>query len=458
MKQKTIVLISFVSCLIMILSGCTTQQDPQPSIEDDLPTDLEDRSIIFTQYLKNEDFDALYDEFDETLKDALSKSDLEQSWQAIIISYGELQDIQGTYLTQEQGYDIVYVASNFSKKGLIDIRYVYNNLSQLAGFQFTQHQEREAWSAPDYSTPSQIMETNYSIGVEPYVLSGTLTTPLGDGPFPVVLMLSGSGQNDRDETFNDNKPFKDIAWGLASLGVATFRFDKRSLIYGQELQQDYNATIEEEYIEDALYAMDVLETIDSLNLDQLYLLGHSLGATVSPEIARRDSRIDGIILMAIAARDLEDITLAQYTYLYNLDGNLSTEELQQLEIIRNHVDIINNGTPTYDQALLGVYPAYWYALHDIAPLPIAQNLSVPMFLLQGSRDYQVTPADDFSVWQQQFNDSERVSLKLYESLNHLFMAGEGVPSNLDYLNSGHVDEQVVLDISYWIQNSHTLAE
>ncbi len=108
MKQKTIVFISFVSCLTMVLSGCTTQQEPQPSIEDALPTDLEDRSIIFTQYLKNEEFDLLYDEFDETLKEALSKSDLEQSWQAIIISYGELQDIQGTYLNQEQSSIILF--------------------------------------------------------------------------------------------------------------------------------------------------------------------------------------------------------------------------------------------------------------------------------------------------------------------------------------------------------------
>ena len=171
---------------------------------------------------------------------------------------------------------------------------------------------------------------------------------------------------------------------------------------------------------------------------------------VAPEIARLDERIKGVILLAAPARDLEDTILEQYTYLYSLDGLISAQEQADLDVLAQQVDVINNGSPTFDEVVLGAYPAYWYKLHEIAPIPIAVNLSQPMLVLQGSRDYQVSPEKDFSLWQQQFEDSSRVTLTLYDALNHLFIAGEGTPTNAEYSKSGHVDEQVISDIASWI--------
>jgi len=449
MKKLSIIPISFLLIASTVLSGCVDELSDNQTDQNTVPEDLEQRALYITENLKNGNYSLVYDVFDETMKSQLPSSQLKIVWQSLLISNGELLAIEGAYLTQEFGYDIVYVACNFSE-GMLDLRYVFDSEKMLAGFQYVDHQDRSSWSSPSYANPESFIETNYTFGEEPYIMSGTLTMPSGDGPFPVVLMLSGSGANDRDESIYQNKPFKDIAWGLGSEDVATFRFDKRSFLYGEELANDYNATVEEEYIEDAQAALNLLETIEGLDSSNIYLLGHSLGAMVAPEIARLDERIKGVILLAAPARDLEDTILEQYTYLYSLDGSISAQEQADLDSLTQQVDIINNGSPAFDEVLLGAYPAYWYKLHEIAPIPIAVNLTQPMLVLQGSRDYQVSPQKDFSLWQQAFENSTRVTLKLYEALNHLFIAGEGVPTNTEYSKAGHVDEQVIIDISSWI--------
>ena len=96
--------------------------------------------------------------------------------------------------------------------------------------------------------------------------------------------------------------------------------------------------------------------------------------------------------------------------------------------------------------------AYWEYLADYDPVSTAENLTIPMHILQGERDYQVTMEGDFVKWENTFYNSENVTLKSYESLNHLFISGSGQPTNTEYNNPGNVDEQVINDIATWIKN------
>jgi hypothetical protein len=75
-----------------------------------------------------------------------------------------------------------------------------------------------------------------------------------------------------------------------------------------------------------------------------------------------------------------------------------------------------------------------------------------MLILQGERDYQVTIDGDFSKWNESFYTNDNVTLKTYELLNHLFISGSGPPTNAEYLVEGHVDEEVIDDVSEWIKN------
>ena len=162
--------------------------------------------------------------------------------------------------------------------------------------------------------------------------------PVGKGPFAAVVLVQGSGPHDWDETIGPNKPFRDLAWGLASQGIAVLRYDKRTKVYGAKIQ-DLMATftVKEETIDDALAAVALLRRNAQVNPQQIMVLGHSLGGYLLPRIGAADPGIAGLIMLAGMTRKLEDTILDQYTYIFSLSGTLSAEQQQQLEELKKQV-------------------------------------------------------------------------------------------------------------------------
>ena len=151
-------------------------------------------------------------------------------------------------------------------------------------------------------------------------MPATLTIPNGTGPFPAVVLVHGSGPNDRDETYGPNKPFKDIAWGLASVGIVVLRYEKRTKQYPQESAAIQNFTVQDETIYDALAAVELLNNSSIVDHSKIFVLGHSLGGMLAPRIALQESQIAGLIILAGATRHLEDLMLEQTRYLANLSA------------------------------------------------------------------------------------------------------------------------------------------
>ena len=90
-------------------------------------------------------------------------------------------------------------------------------------------------------------------------------------------------------------------------------------------------------------------------------------------------------------------------------------------------------------------------LNNYNQVETTEKLTIPILILQGKRDYQVTYEDDYKIWNTTLNDNENVILKSYEKLNHLFIAGEGKPTNIEYLTPGYVSEDLINDIINWIK-------
>src|SRR6185369_2655738 len=128
--------------------------------------------------------------------------------------------------TEKQGqYDIVYVTCEFERAS-IDAKVVFSQSGQISGLFFapaangTPAPSPSAGNLADYVNPSAFTEQDVTVGSGEWALPGTLSMPVGDGPFPAVVLVHGSGPNDRDETIGANKPFRDLAGGLASQGIA----------------------------------------------------------------------------------------------------------------------------------------------------------------------------------------------------------------------------------------------
>jgi uncharacterized protein len=453
MKKQTIhigIILISISLLSTIFSGCTVQENEDNKTPKEIP--LETKAEQMVENLTKENYAAVYENFNEEVKSSFSLKDLQTAWNSLISSYGTFEEIVNTRKTEEFGYQIVYVTCSFATLGKLDLRFVFDNQSKVAGFQFVQTPTEDEYTSPDYVNNSAFTEENVTIGTSPWKLPATLSIPTGKGPCPAVVLVHGSGPNDRDETIGPNKPFKDLAQGLASQGFIIIRYDKRTKVYPTECAALLNFTPKDEVITDALAAISFLQNNSQVDADNIFLIGHSLGAMMAPEIASQTTALRGAIMMAAPARSFEDLHLAQYTYLAELDGTIDENEQAQLDAVAASVEKIKTMNITSDEYLLNLPYSYWLYLSTYNPIDVANNLTIPLLLLQGKRDYQVTYEDDFNVWQSTFENTSTVTLKTYDTLNHLFISGTGTPTNTEYLTPGNIDQNVITDIVSWMNS------
>lgn len=283
-------------------------------------------------------------------------------------------------------------------------------------------------------------------------LQGVLTLPTGEGPFPAVLLVAGSGPQDRDETIGPNKPFRDIAQQLAMAGIASLRYDKRSHVYGAQMAGKA-ITVDEEVTDDALTALHALGEQAQIDPRRIFVLGHSLGALMAPRIGERDPHLAGLILLAAPASFGLDTVARQMRYIGHLNGTPAAELDRALAPVIKARDELARADPTRppEGSFFHAPGSYWLSLRDYNAVTVAKTLHMPMLVLQGSGDYQVTPTEDFARWQEAFAHSARVRLQEYPGLSHLFMPAGQPPSPADYDEPGHVDAQVIHDIAAWVK-------
>lgn len=306
---------------------------------------------------------------------------------------------------------------------------------------------------------SSINEIDLSLSVpdhKDWSLPGTLTLPDGDGPFPAVVLVHGSGPNDRDETVYENKPFKDIADGLAAQGIAVYRYDKRTLVYGKDMISDTNLTLDDETVIDAVAAVQLLSEQPEIDSSRIYVLGHSLGGQALPRINQALNSYDilaaGYIFLAAPARDLATLSREQYDFLYSLTPVLTDTQKAQKEQTYAQLDLLDQlDTLPSSQPILGAYPAYWKDLLTYDAVTEAQNIMKPCLVLQGEEDYQVTMTD-FNLWKEAFSNNSNWTFNSYSGLTHLFMEGKYENANASYLNKQNVDSEVILDIADFVLN------
>ncbi len=379
---------------------------------------------------------------------AMSAERLRTIWEEVGGQLGSLLSLEPGPVLEREGYHIVDMPARFERQALT-VRVVLTEKEEVSGF-FLRPPEPPPYEAPAYVDRTAFREVDVAVGSDPWTLPGTLTLPVGEGPFPVVVLVHGSGPNDRDETLAGNRPFRDLAWGLTSRGVAVLRYDKRTRVYGASLSREI--TLEEEVIEDALAALRVARDHPSTDPERTFLLGHSLGGLLAPEIARRDGRVAGVVLLAAPARPITRLLREQILYVSELPGQPPGARARADSILA-HLDRYDAGELGEEEDLLGVPVSYWRELDAVRPVETARDLRVPLLVLQGGRDYQVT-REDFRLWEEGLRGREGVVFRTYPDLNHLFARGSGTATPEEYTTEvKHVAVEVVEDLARWIEAS-----
>ncbi|WP_133501948.1 alpha/beta hydrolase [Cognatilysobacter terrigena] len=387
-------------------------------------------------------FDAAAKPFDATMRAAVPPDRLAGVWKSLPSARS-----RGTATTRTVN-DTTIVTIPLHREGAdFDAQVAIGADGAIKGFMV-----RPAASPPAPAAPADapFTETQVSIGTGATALPATLAMPKGAGPFPAVVLVHGSGPQDRDETIGANRPFLDLARGLASKGIAVLRYEKRTRVHPEQFAgHDFN--VDDETTNDAVAAIEALRTQRGIDAAHVYVLGHSQGAMLAPRIATRSGHVAGVVMLAAPARRLLDLLPEQNRYIANLDGNVSDAEKTALAKIDSAIAAIRSGralAPT--DAPLGLSAAYWRSIDAVDPLADARALKLPMLLLQGGRDFQVTNTD-WALWQQAFGHDPRATLHLYPALDHLAITGTGASTLKSYDVPGHVDAQLINDVAAWIE-------
>lgn len=305
-----------------------------------------------------------------------------------------------------------------------------------------------AWTPPAYADPAGFTEQELDLTADSVTVGGTLTLP-ADGAEPAtgVVLLTGGGPQDRDETSGPNKPLKDLAWGLAARGLAVLRFDKLSFVRPEAMLEP-GFTMTGEYVPHAVEAVRQL----SSRVDRVFVAGHSMGGKIAPLVATVEPAVAGVAVLAGDTQPMHHALVRVGRHLAEIAPELITGE-QVAAFVRQAAAVdqpdLSPATPAAELPF-GVAAEFWLDQRAYDPAATAAALDRPILIMQGGRDYQVTVADDLPGWRNALAQREDVTIRILERANHQFIPGTGLSTPAEYQLPGHVDPEVITVLADWI--------
>lgn len=311
-------------------------------------------------------------------------------------------------------------------------------------------------------------------------LAGTLTLPPGSGPFPAVILISGSGPQDRDETLMGHKPFWVIADYLTRKGIAVLRFDDRGI--GKSGGQFEGASAYD-FAEDVKGAIAFLRNQGNILPGKIGLIGHSEGGMVAQMICAKDRKLAFMVSMAGPGVPCKDLLIRQSQDIYRASGYTDEASLRRYgEYLSGLYEIIiRNGSSEKTLYLLQMYIQGWLprfstseqrlfqinadvtspAMKELTgnwfvrfirfdPGDYIPRIQCPVLAINGAKDVQVAAGPNLKGYTDQVKDKAKLTTREYSELNHLFQhCSSGLPAEYGKITET-ISEEVLKDMGEWI--------
>jgi uncharacterized protein len=320
--------------------------------------------------------------------------------------------------------------------------------------------------------PYREEEVTYQGGAADVRIGGTLTIPTGAGPFPAVVLIHGSGPNDRNETAFGHEIFKVLADHLTRSGIAVLRFDKRGI---KASTGDYAAATTVDFAADAETGITYLKSRPEIKKNEIGLVGHSEGGLIAPMVAARNASVAFIVMMAGPALRGDHIVEAQVRF-HAQEAGVSVDQIEKrLELQRKLESAAGSARDSIEAAadLREVYrtaglsdPAAeagaralstnWYRfILTYDPVPALTQVKCPVLAINGSKDAQVPPVEDLATIREALANNPDAEIRELPGLNHLFQtADSGSPREYSTIEETIAPTALEL-ISGWIKKHTT---
>lgn len=309
-------------------------------------------------------------------------------------------------------------------------------------------------------------------------LAGTLTLPKKEGVFPAVILISGSGPQDRNEELMGHKPFLVLADYLTSNGIAVLRFDDRGTALSKG---DFKSATTMDFSTDVAAGVDYLQTRKEINKKKIGLIGHSEGGVIAPIVASKRKDISFIVLLAGTGISGDKLLLLQQQLIGRAAGLSETELQNKTEVSKSVFEILKKSTSTgqfktdltnfltnapnntppkgiaatdFIQFQVNQYSSPWmqyFIKYD--PATALEQVKCPVLAINGEKDLQVPPRENLEAIKEALlkGGNKKVTTIQLANLNHLFQEAEtGSPS--EYAKIEQTFSPVALkEVLTWIQ-------
>ena len=429
-----------------------------------VPDAIAQAGTAMIEALRTDDLAALEARFDANMKRVFPHDKVVETAAAIKAQVGALKSCAAPTARMRGGVTVVDYRCEFERSPLI-VRLAWTDAVELTGLFFTPVPAPApapvAWSA-------DVRAETLTTGAAGWPLPATLLVPTTVARPPVVVFVHGSGPNDRDETIGPNAPFRDLASGLAARGIASLRYEKRTRALGVRFAAETpDWTVNDEVVDDAVAAVALVAARDDLG--PVFVVGHSLGALMTPRIAAvaaaKDLPIAGVVLLAAPLTPLYDIAVDQYTFLSTLPAPTATQAMVD-DIRASRANLLRlldlRKSRPRDASLvaaaatlplpLGMPASAWIDLARYDPAAVLRGLPrLPALLVFGGRDYQV-PVAEKARWEAGLQRRADTDLVVFPTINHLLIEGDGPMGPDEYARAGHVSAALIDRIAGWIAN------
>jgi uncharacterized protein len=313
-------------------------------------------------------------------------------------------------------------------------------------------------------------------------LAGTLTLPAGKGKFPAVVLISGSGPQNRDEELLGHRPFLVLADHLTRQGIAVLRFDDRGV---GESTGDFNAATSADFATDAASAIAYLKTRKEIHPKKTGLIGHSEGGMIAPMVAAKDKSISFLVLLAAPGIPIDSLLFIQQDLISRASGlpeetmrqnkeinqklfriiqetdDVAATEIAVRRILQEAADApegitLPPGMTTdefVDQQTAQVNSPWMRYFLRYQPAEALRQVRCPVLAINGEKDLQVTPKENLAGIQRALAEGKNRKVTVMElpGLNHLFQTSEtGSPMEYGAIEETFAPSALAI-ISDWIR-------
>lgn len=373
--------------------------------------------------------DSVHSLFNSQMRAAVPAAQLAPMFAQLELQFGKLETV-GQWSVDHIGQLEIYFCDLTFSRATLRMLTAFDPDGLMNTLRFVPAPQPAPTTEKATADTSLIRKRELTVTTGKYRLPATLTTPAHGNRFPCVVIVHGSGPQDRDGTMGPNHVYRDIAHGLAVRGIASLRYDKRTYVY-RSTPADEPLTPDYETVDDALSAISLARTLPEVNPHKVIVAGHSFGGQMLPVItSRAGDSLAGAIVLSGAARHIFTLMDEQLHYL-----SPQADE----ETIKQQLAALKSSAPA----------EYWEYLDRYDTEKEAASMTLPVLVIQGGRDYQVTETD-YAIWRNALQGNPKAQFRLYPDLNHIYQEGTAPSTPDEYSRPAPVSHRLLDDIAQWV--------